>query len=348
MPSLQAADIPDLVTATLRDLGRTKWTDLSGDLQEYATVQMFMQKDRIKTFDSGYEFQWNLKIDDNRSARFVGLAATDVVDIRDTMIQGNHPFRHITCNYAFDMREPAFNRGEAAIFDLIKSRKIDAEIAKFKKLETAFWRVPASTSDDIHGIPYWVVKNNTTGFNGGAPSGYTTVGNINPSTGANGRWKNYTAQYVQITVSDLILKLDTAMDKCVFMPPVQMPQYAAKTNWSIYTTQTARQSMKQLAMAQNDNLGFDLDPANGKVMFRRTAITWIPQLDEDTTNPFYGIPWGKMKLAILKGWLMRPTRIEIVPGQHTVTAVHEDTTLNPFMYDRRGAFVLATDTAMPS
>lgn len=346
--ALQAANIPDLVTATLRDLGRTKWTDLSGDLQEYTTVVMFMSRDRMKVFDSGYEFSWSLQIDDNGSARSTGLFATDVTNVRDTMTTGNHPFRHITCNYSFDLREPAFNSGEAAIFDLVKTRKIAAEISKFKFLERVFWRVPSSTSDDPHGIPYWIVKNNTTGFNGGAPSGHTTVGNVNPTTGANGRWKNYTAQYTNITASDLISKLDTAMDKCVFMPPVNIPQYASKTNWGIYTTQTARQSMKQLAMAQNDNLGFDLDPANGKVMFRRTGINWIPQLDEDTTNPFYGIPWGKMRLAVRKGWLMRPTRIEIAPGQHTVTQVHEDSTLNPFMYDRRGAFVLATDTTMPS
>jgi len=101
-------------------------------------------------------------------------------------------------------------------------------------------------------------------------------------------------------------------------------------------------------MQQNDNLGFDLDPANGKVMFRRTRIDWIPQLDEDTTVPFYGINWGKMKLAVMKGWLMRPTRIEIVPNQHTVTAVHEDSSINPYTTDRRGHFVLATGTTMPS
>lgn len=346
MPALQAADVPDLVTATLRDLGRGKWTDLTSDTQEFHVMKKFMKGNKIVTFDEGYEFQWNVKTDDNRSARSVGLAATDVVDIRDTMTTGNHPFRHLTCNYGFELREPAFNRGKSAIFNLVESRRIDARVSMVKLAELQMWRVPTSTSTDIHGIPYWVVKNNTEGFNGGAPSGYSTVGGLSPTTYT--RWKNYTGQYTAVSADDLVLKLDTAMDKTGFMPPVDMPVYNTGDAYEIYTTQGARQTMKQLAMAQNDNLGFDLDPAHGRVMFRRVPIQWIAQLDEDTTDPFYGINWGEFKLAVLKGWFMRPTRIENQPNQHTVTVVHEDSTVNPFTRNRRRHFVLATDTTMPS
>lgn len=345
--SLQAADIPDIVTSTLRDLGPGKWTDLTTDIQDCYTIRRLMKGSRMKTFtDGGYEFQWNIMKDAGTSARSVGLGAQDVVDVTDVMIQATHPFRHYTFNYAFEHREPAFNRGKAAIYDLVKSRRIAEHVGFIKLLERHMWRVPGATSDNITGIPYWIVKNNTTGFNGTTPSGYSTVAGLSPTTYP--RWANYTGQYTNISVDDFIVLLDTALDKTGFEPLVDMPTYNTGDQYEIYTTQVGRAGMKRLAMEQNDDLGFDLDPAYNKVYYRRVPLVWIPQLDEDTTDPFYGINWGEFKMAVLGGWWMKETKVEIQPGQHTVTAVHTDCTLNPFTRNRRRHFVLAKGTTMPS
>lgn len=359
--ALQAADIVDLVTGTLRKLGRGRWTDLTTDLQDFPTAKLFMKKSRMSEREGrgasdgagGYEFQWQLQIDHNHSARTVGLGAVDNVDIRDTMISGTHPYRHVTGNYAFELREPIFNSGPAAIFDLVKSRKVACDISQMVLLENQLWKVPAPGSTDLHGFPFWIVKSATAvttnqGLNGLVPSGYTTVGGINPSTGANGRWKNFAGPYTAVTVDDIIPKIDQFMDVSKFIPAVETPTYNTGDDYQMYTTRVVRQQMKALALAQNDNLGFDLDPANGKVMFRRVPFTWVPQLDEDTTNPIYGINWGVMKMAVLPGWWMRPTRVEIVPGQHTMTAVHIDTTANTYTTDRRRHWVLSNGTTMPA
>ena len=341
MAGQQAADIGDLVTSTLRDLGPGKWTDLSYDLQGYHTVKRLMKGNRIKTFDSGYEFQWQVMVASTSSARSVGLGAEDVVNIQDTMISGNHPFRHQTFNFAFEEREPAFNRGKAEIYDLVASRRHKARVDYMKLIEDQAWSNPASTSDDIHGIPYWIVKaSGTPSFQGGAASGYTTVGGINPTTYT--QWKNWTGQYTLVTAEDLVVKLDDAMDYTAWMPPVDGPSYNTGDQYEMYTTQSVRGSLKRIAMDQNDDLGFDLDPAYGQVMFRRTPIVWIPQIlgGGDTTNPIYGVNWGVMKWAVLRGWWMKQAPEAVVGDQHTVRVVHTDCTCNLFTMDRRRHFVL--------
>lgn len=343
-----ATDIGDLDLGTLRDLGPMRLTDLMSSLQHHKTFKNLTKK--TKTFSGGKEFQWNIQYQTSGTARSVGLGYTAVANIRDTTAQASHPFRHGTYNYSFEDRELLMNRGPAMIFDLIKTRRRSAAADWVEFQETKAWRVPSSSSDDPHGIPYWIVKNNTVGFNGTVPSGYTTVGGLNPSTAVGGKWKNYTGQYTAITEADLVDKLETAMDMTGFEPLTDQgpDDYNTGDSYALYVNQTTRQGLKRVAKSFNDNLGFDLDPANGRVMFRRVPIEWIAKLDEDTTNPVYGINFGVFKTAILKGDWMHETRIEVNPHQPRMKTVHTDCTFNYFTWDRRRHFVLATDTSMPA
>lgn len=353
---LQAADIGDLVTSTLRTLGRGKYTDLTGDLQDYPTARLFLKQGRVESFaartsEEGYEFSFTLMLNSNGSARSVGLGATDIVNIKDVDTTATHPFRHFTCNYGFELREPAFNAGKAEIFNLVKQRRIGAMIDMIKLIEKQVWRVPAVGSTDMYGIPYWIVKSGTAtttnnGFNGITPSGFSTVAGIDPNLQL--RWRNFAAPYTNVTVDDLVVTLDLAMDKTLFVPPVDMPTYNTGDHYTIMTTQKARAKMKQLALAQNDNLGFDLDAAYNRVMFRRVPIDWVPQLDEDTTDPFYGINWGELKMAVMKGWWMRDTDVKVYPGQHTVAAGFVDNSCNTLTRNRRRHFVISNGTTMPA
>ncbi len=106
--------------------------------------------------------------------------------------------------------------------------------------------------------------------------------------------------------------------------------------------------MKYLLESQNDNLGMDVDSMDGKPVFRRTPITWIPQLDNDTTNPVYGINWGEFHTAGLRQWWLKETQIPIQPNQHTVSSTHTDCTFQWLTRDRRRHFVLATNTTTPT
>ncbi len=347
MATLQATGIADLVATTINELGDLKFTDIMSDLRRHVALNQLLKKNRVN-FDAGPAIQWDLATDNNASARFVGLYATDVVNVPNVMIQGTIPWRHITWNWAIERREVAMNRSPRRIVDLTKVRRITAFAAATEKFEKALWRLPAATNTtEPYGIPYYIVKSNTEGFSGTVPSGYTVVAAINPTTYP--RWANWTAQYTAISKDSLLAKLDKACEYTSFEPVVDgIPTFDTGTDMGIYTNYTGRKGCKDLLEAQNDDLGSDLDSQDGSVLFRRIKIQSVPALDDDTTNPFYGIQWGEFKTVGLRGEWMNETMLPIQPGQHTVSSTHTDCSFNWLTRNRRRHFVVATDTTMPA
>lgn len=351
MATLQASDIADLVATTLNELGELKFTDLMSDYQNTIALKRVMKKNKM-TFNAGPEVQWNIITDHNNSARFVGLGEADVVDIPNVMTTGRVPWRHITWNWAIERREIAMNRSPRQIVDLTKTRRIAALGSAIIKFEQHLWKVPApSNNKEPYGIPYWVVKSNdpvtvNDGFNGLAPTGYTTVGGINPATYP--RWANYATQYAAITKDDLIRKMRRAYVYTDFTPLVdEIPVYNTGDDYGIYANYNTIGVLEEILEAQNENLGPDIAKFDGQLVFRRVPVVFVKELDKDTTDPVYGINWGEMKTMGLRGEWMREVAIPIQPGQHTVSAVHTDCTFNMFCRNRRRNWVLAKDTTMP-
>jgi hypothetical protein len=351
--ALQAANIADLVTTTLRDLGRNKWTDNSSYYRRTAAMQMLNK--RKTSFQSGYEIQFNRMVGLSNAARSVGLGAEDVVNITNQMGTANVPWRHVTWNWAYDFREPLFNNQPAKIVDLLKTRRIAAMGSAIELFERMMWRAPAVTDDvSMYGVPYWIVKSNTAatyannnGFNGLAPSGYTTVAGVNPTT--DDRWRNYATQYTVVSKDDFIRKARRMAEYTDFRPLVEnTPQYDTGAKCEFYTNYNVSGTLVEILESQNENLGTDIAPYEGKAQFMRTNINVIPELDADTTNPFYQIDWGTFGVVGLSGAWMKETNVPTVPGQHTMSAVHTDVTLNTICYDRRKSGVLATDTTLPA
>ncbi len=351
MPVLQAADIADLTATTLNNLGRLKMTDVMSNYQNTIFFKRLCKKGKMTFEDGGTETEFNLITGTNGSARAVGLYYTANVNPTNVMTKGKMPFRHVTWNWAIERREIAMNSGKAnKIVDLIKTRRTAALGDAIIFFEQKGWRVPAITNtDDFMGIPYWVVKSNTAvtsndGFNGTVPSGYTTVANINPTT-YSPKWNNYATQYTDLTKDDFVTKLERASDYTDFMPLVDdNADYNTGDDYGFYTTYAVKQAMKQILESQNENLGFDLDPANDKLTYRRGRMTWVKELDLDTTNPIYGINWGVFEMVGLKGEWLHETHIAEHSNQPTVAATHTDCTLNTICRDRRRNFVLATNT----
>ncbi len=351
MPVLQAGNIADLMVTGLRELGELKFTDISAPLQRYIAMSRLMKKSRVDFYSSGWGVQWDVMIDDNGSAEFVGLYNTDNVNQQNIFTQGNTDWRHITWNWAMDEREVVMNGSARRIVDLMRARRIAAFVSAIKKFERAFWRCPASTNvTDPYGAPYWITKSNTQGFNGTvpvSPTGYTSIGGINPTMVE--AWRNYTDQYANLTKDDFIEKIARAADFTYFEPPVEnTPTFNTGDEYGFYTTYRVYSGMKRQLEAQNDDLGLDVDSMDGKPTFRKVPITWVPQLDEDTTDPFYGINWGEFKTAGLRGLWLKETVIPKMAGQHMVSANHVDCSLQWLTRDRRRHFVVAKDTTVPA
>src|SRR5262245_44395549 len=144
MPSLQADDLGDLVAMTLRDLGEMKITEITTDLQNYVAMKTLLNKNKV-VLDSGYGIQWDIMVRHSGNFGFVGLYATDNVNVADTTIQANVPWRHSTCNYAIDDRELSMNRSPRKIVDVLQVRRKDCMISTAEGMESAFWGYPTST-----------------------------------------------------------------------------------------------------------------------------------------------------------------------------------------------------------
>src|SRR5512144_2270926 len=121
MPTIQASNLGDLIAATLRDLGEMRITEITTDLQRHIAMRNLLKKNRV-VLDSGTAVQWDVMTTHSGAAEFVGLYATDNVNVGDTLVQANAPWRHSTTNYAVDERELAMNRSPRRIVDLLKIR----------------------------------------------------------------------------------------------------------------------------------------------------------------------------------------------------------------------------------
>lgn len=346
MATLQADGLLDLVASTLKDLGEMRITEIATDLQNHVAMRELMRKNRV-SIEAGQGLQWDVMVQHSGGASFTGLYATDNVNVGQVLKQATLPWRHSTANYAIDHRELAMNRNPRRIVDLLKIRRIDCMIATAELMETAFWGFPASTDDKTpHGIAYHIVKNSSTGFYGGAQSGYNDVSGLSPTTYP--RWRNWTALYTDVSKDDLLPKWREAAVKTNFVPPVDgIPTFNTGNAYGFYTNYGVIQTLESLLEGQNDNLGNDLASKDGATVFKRTPVMYVPKLDADTTGPVYGVNWGVFKTVILQGWWLKELKIENVPGQHTVTAVHIDNTFNWLNRDRRRNFVLATGTGYP-
>lgn len=352
---VQAANIADLMTLTLPQFKRYKFTDISSDYRRtIAFKRVYRQKKTKWDEGDGVSIQFQLMTDTNGSFRFVGLGFTSVLPIPSTFISGSVPMRGWTYNWSVDGAEISMNMGDAKIFDIMKARYFQGVGDMIKGVEPSLWRVPSSTSDNVLGLPYYIVKSNTAattanadGFNGLVPSGYTTVAGINPTTYP--RWANYATQYTLVSKDDLIRKMRRAARKTDFQPLVEdMPTYNWGEDYGWYMNDDTYGAFIEVAESQNENLGPDVASMEGKTLFRRAPLDWVDELAKDTTNPIYGVSWAEIFASRLKNWWEKEISIDKNPQQPTMTSTHRVTRTNLVCTNRRTQCVLSTDVTMPA
>jgi hypothetical protein len=345
MPAVASSDVGDLIKLTQKELGPMKLTDLTTDIQKHVALSQLLKGNR-ETLKSGTSIQFTLMIDHNDSVRPVGYGAEDIVDIPDLTALGEVGWKKCTGNWALEHALVDMNRDPARIVDMVKVQRLGCLIAFAEWFEDKFWRSPGSSSAlEPNGVAHYVVKSASEGFTTNAPTGFTTVANINPSTGANGRWRNWAAPYTQVTKDGLIAAARKAAFYTDWEPAVpNMPQFNTGDKYGFYSNYATVGALELVLESQNDNLGSDVASQDGKVLFKRSPITPVIKLDSDTTNPLYGINWGEFKTVVLSGWWMRETSIDIQPGQHTISATHVDCQFNWITRNRRRHFVISNGT----
>ncbi len=347
-------DMDDLVVATLRDLGRSQWVQVAQELQNYEVMSRWLKDDKIVMSD-GYGVQKNVMLKTGDTAGHHGMFHRDNVNITDLMAQVRMNFVHADSFWAYETREMMANKGKSRVTNVIEPKRAGAMIDLAAELETTGWAAPnAALSTLPYGIRYWVVQNATAavGFNGGAASGFTTVGGINPTT--NTRWKNCTGTFAAYTRADMITKLKRVFRKIRWRSPVTTKEMELAEDLRVYTTETVVEAFETLAEAQNENLGNDVaSKAAGssgrsgirmegdQVTIRRHPIIYVPELEATVTNdPIYCIDHGTFKVYVMSGDYLRETGPIMAQEQHNTRIVWVDLTYNYLCLNRRRNGVL--------
>jgi hypothetical protein len=307
---------------------------------------MVMEKDQVEE-QTGGSFVFVAKVVQSENAQFVNLAQEIVPTVEDHMIQGTVPIRHMNTHMAVEDREIIMNSGnEQQIVDLIKERTTDAKISMADRMEVAGWSHPASsTALQAYGVPSWLVKDSSEGFNGGNPSGFSSgIAGINADTYPG--WKNYTFSFNAVTRQDFVRKLKTGMYKTDWRTPVAFPNPSGNTggvkdrgirnSMEHFTTFNNTNQLEELCESRNDNLGNDLSRFSGQVTIQRTIIYAVPYLDAaDSTDPIYSIDWRPWKIIFLRGENMKQTGPYRHPTQPRTNITHWDSSYQLVCRDRR-------------
>lgn len=339
----QIENFADLLATTLNQYGEPKYTDLTTDTQDFVAAKELVKRNQMMV-KAGAQLQWKLKVATANSARNIAITDHDQVNIVDGFITGTINWRKSETKYAFYEEEQDINMPPKQLVNLIEAREDDAQRDWITLLEQNFWNFPATSDTRTpYGLPYWLVKNASTGFNGGVASGYSDTGGVSPTTYP--RWANYTAQYVAVTPDDLIRKARTMQDLTQFKPRVPGPLHNSNYGRRAYfTNQVVKQRFEDIADSKNDNHGSDVAKFDNSATFRGAPVRYVPYLDADTTDPFYQLDFDVFKLAVKSGWWMKRKKLDPYPGQRNVIAVFIDTLYNFICLDRRPLGVIATGT----
>ena len=339
MATLFATGIADLVSTTLRDLGRLKFQQIAQPIQDYEVFPKWFRKDKV-AFDSGIGIQRTLMTSISNAASHVGLMEEDSVNIPDVLTSLQVDWRHCQTSWAFIYQETLMNRGRAMILNVIEPRRADALLSLVDELENRAWASPPSTSSKLpNGLPYYLVQNATTGFNGGAPSGHTLVAGINPTTVPS--YKNYTFAYAAMNRTDGIKKMRTAHRKIRFKSPISIKDYreGRGDRYRIYVNETTMSLLEDEGTAQNENLGRDVAQLDNTIVFRNHPVIWIPKLDASTNNPIYMVDHSTFMPICLKGDYLRESAADRAPNQHNVFQFFIDLSYQYLCVDRRRSAV---------
>ena len=342
MPGLSYSQIADAALLTLNSfVKKGSFVNMQTDLTNHVAVHE-MWKKKKKVFTGGENWEFQVQMDHNHSAKPVGMFQQDSSALEDTMVTGEIPARHVNAHYIYDLREKAFQRGGAAIVDLLLTRHTAMMVSFFEYMEDMFWSKPTDSSDVLtpYGIAYWVVKNAVKGFNGGNPTGFTS-GRAGIDSSTYPRFSNYTAPYTAVSKTDLLRTMREAHRVTQFRSPVNHATPDMGMGNGIYTNNDTIGLLEEVIETQNMNLGNDLASKDGQVMFKSTPITYTPKLDDDSTDPIYMLDWSKMSVGVMAGWEDQMTAPYMVPGKHLVRRVDKDVSLNMICTDPRRQTVIS-------
>jgi len=355
-------DITDLLNSTHPAYWKKgKFTDISQDYQSFIVMPYLLTKNGgLKVMRDGLGVEHTLMVNYGGRSRFVGEYDEDVITVMDHLKKMKVFFSLLTDNIAYTRSEILENRGKSRIDNLFLPRKRSLFLRVAHTMEENFFATP-DADDDLTpwGLKYWIVKNATAGFNGGYPTGFTRIGNINLTDVPS--FKNYTDKYTAVTKADLIKKMKRAHRRTKWVTPKPMKGFEGDTSERrlILTNEDVVAAFEDIGEAQNENLGKDMAPmaagtnpfrgtgmrmtADGDIVFKKKPVVHCELLDDDTSDPVYGTDMATFHAMTFKGDNMRlGDFVNMAAGkQHRVFAAHLDHKHQTICTNRRNNWVIS-------
>jgi hypothetical protein len=360
MPGFPVLSIPDLVEATTEKFGKMKLTDVSNTTQHFRAFNRIFRERQVE-MRGGTKIRINLLTERTNTSRWTTLYADDPTLAQVSgLTHGFVPWRFGDMRWAYDEREQDVNQGEEAIQDYIRVKRLQALNDWANFFEEWFWGNPPASTDveTPYPLKYWITKNTTaTGtmddtaagagsFSGGAPTGHTTVAELNPSTLT--QWSNYTYKYTDITDEDQLSRWETALKATNFEPPTgaTYPSHqAGGDQFEHFMGLKPLKAFERFAKKQNENLGYDL--GYRQPTYYRAPLVWVPQLDDDSDQPIYSLNWGWLKSVVFAGKWMKERRAIQSPKCEYVWITTTQNQFNIVCYNRRAQAVGSIAAANP-
>lgn len=324
-----SSDLLDLINTTRERLPAGDFT-VTQEFQKYTVMDKWFAQDRVQ-YRGGRKIVENAQFDDNGNAQFVRPMQRRSIHAVDTQDQFEAPWVMADTHWTITRQEILRNRGPEGFVDMVKSRRIAALMSLANKLETRCWMAPDSTSDDLNpmGLKYWIVPLDSSsagaGFYGCHADGFTDKGGIQAATanantptcsGGEPMWRNYvaggatsTTEYY-LTINDAAINtMRRCMYKTHFVSPLVVDDLinGPAADYRIYCNVDTKIEYEDHVDEKNEGAGYggDADKFAGLVAFKRVPISEEPQLEDDTTNPFYFVNHSHFYPFVQEGEYLR-------------------------------------------
>ena len=352
-------NIADLLITTLNTIRREKFIDMSQELTEYIVVPYLLtQRGGLMVKKGGVGIEETLMVEHGGRSRFVGEYDEDVIVVIDHLKKMKLFYMLLTDNLAYTRSEILNNRAPERINNIIKPRRRAMYMRVAETMEANFFQTP-DANDDLTpwGLKYWIVKNSSSGFNGGYAAGFTRVANINLTEVP--QFKNYTDQYTAISKADLILKMRRAHRRTNWRSPRKDTGVEGDTSQRrlLLCNEDVLEGVENIGEAQNENLGRDIasmeaglnrfrgtglrQTVDGEILFKRHPMIYARLLDDDTSDPMYGLDMFTFHALTQQGDNMRLGDFRQAPNQHRVFAAHLDHKHQTICTNRRNNWVIS-------
>ena len=360
---MQVSDIADLINATKKKYltGKASIT-LEYPKYEFCNTFLAKEEDLFEGVDGGQDYNWDVNIGSPGQAAEVGLYEEQEIVVQNVLKQGTMPWRFTTTHWGFDDNEKSVNSGPEKIVDLIRERRNAAILDWADRQEVNVWNAVLSTeTKKPYSFPYYLPKlaagQAGEGFYSGTDtdSGFTSTAGIDPATsndnkttiaGGVKRWRAWAAGgagYYTAIDETWVDTMKTALRKTGFQSPI-LPTDIAKikvAKYRIYANNDSLNAFERLARQQNDQLGSDLAPFMGRAAIRNIVPRYVPILDADTYDPWYGVNLNDFAVKALKRkWFSEMDAINVSANMPSAYVVWIMNNWNLACMNRRGSFIV--------